>query len=624
MRTALLALIALLLPGTAGAAARALLVGVSAYPEASPLPGVAHDVAGMHTLLRGLGVAEADVLVLTEAAATRDGLLAAIEQHLVRGVQPEDRILLYFAGHGYRLPAAPGSAPEEDGLDEILVLWDWSPHPSPIGFVRDDELDAALARSAAGEQIVILDSCHSGSADRAVYVSRGLAPRDFAEVADEPDSGPVMDCPAEDVVVSQSGDRRVTLSAARSCERALEQDLPWGPQTQRHGLFTWHLLRGLAGAADSDGDGTVGYGELAAYLGWSVRLRAPQNPVTMLPAGLQDSPFFGLVGAALPSQVTASRGRRITLARRAGFDFSEGDPLSLLDASGAVVGRGTLERASDASLVLRLAEGRAPVGALALHQRSALAAGPLFDVRLEGLAEPLHAQALKLLDAHPDYQIAGPTMLPGATVRAARGGGIRIDGGPASRPRICDVEGGLVGAAASCLLDELRARQIHRRLADLLDGGQRPEGLEVESVGGTTLRVGEPFVAQIDGGTGGHLLLFHVSARGDVVVFGGAGGGLAYDRSLRVDQVDGEPLRVHEPLGVELLVGLARSSSWPLPVPCTVKGDAHVYPATASAGCADARLFLDVLQTQLGSAGRDLWLDRGAPVGDVTVLEIVR
>jgi hypothetical protein len=59
----------------------------------------------------------------------------------------------------------------------------------------------------------------------------------------------------------------------------------------KHGLFTYHLLRGLQGIADLDRDGTVGAGELCTYVRGEVARAAKeqfgneQEPLCIPPAG---------------------------------------------------------------------------------------------------------------------------------------------------------------------------------------------------------------------------------------------------------------------------------------------------------------------------------------------------
>lgn len=88
----------------------ALLVGINQYPERAidsipaqdfALKGCLTDVEMQRQLLiHRFGFAPEDVLTLTNQAATRSGILAAIDRHLVQQAQGDDVVLLHFSGYG--------------------------------------------------------------------------------------------------------------------------------------------------------------------------------------------------------------------------------------------------------------------------------------------------------------------------------------------------------------------------------------------------------------------------------------------------------------------------------------------------------------------------------------------
>lgn len=80
----------------------ALLVGVSNYRHWSSLPGVETDIGAMATLLKSVGFE-----VETVWPTNIDGLEQAYSQFIrKRGSAPNNRLVLYFAGHGMSLAAA--------------------------------------------------------------------------------------------------------------------------------------------------------------------------------------------------------------------------------------------------------------------------------------------------------------------------------------------------------------------------------------------------------------------------------------------------------------------------------------------------------------------------------------
>ena len=88
----------------------ALLIGINQYPDraisATPgqdvaLKGCLTDVEMQRQLLiHRFGFAPQDILTLTNQAATRQGILDGLEQHLVQQAQGEDVVLLHFSGYG--------------------------------------------------------------------------------------------------------------------------------------------------------------------------------------------------------------------------------------------------------------------------------------------------------------------------------------------------------------------------------------------------------------------------------------------------------------------------------------------------------------------------------------------
>jgi uncharacterized caspase-like protein len=77
-------------------------------------------------------------------------------------------------------------------------------------------------------------------------------------------------------------------------------------QQHHHGLFTYYLLKGLRGEADTNHNGTVTFGELASYVrqkvSWAAKTQFNQEQRPLLAPQLKpDDPAASLVLTALPS-----------------------------------------------------------------------------------------------------------------------------------------------------------------------------------------------------------------------------------------------------------------------------------------------------------------------------------
>jgi len=102
----------------------ALLVGINQYPESvcdfAPIKGTAlagclTDVAlQKELLLSRFGFAPSEVLTLTDAQATRSGIINAFQEHLIAGARPADKVLFHFSGLGSRVRSLPAPSDNPD------------------------------------------------------------------------------------------------------------------------------------------------------------------------------------------------------------------------------------------------------------------------------------------------------------------------------------------------------------------------------------------------------------------------------------------------------------------------------------------------------------------------------
>lgn len=148
----------------------ALLVGAGNYPPASGWStlNAATGVQMMRTTLLQQGFQDGDILVLTDAAATREGIARAFQHHLIQQSAPGDIAVFHFYGHGYQVPDDNGD--EIDGADEAIAPYD---SEKPVAgqqknLIRDDELsqwveDLRRKTGPSGQVLALLDACHAGT-----------------------------------------------------------------------------------------------------------------------------------------------------------------------------------------------------------------------------------------------------------------------------------------------------------------------------------------------------------------------------------------------------------------------------------------------------------------------------
>jgi hypothetical protein len=213
---------------------RALLIGINKYQNVPQLRGSINDIEAMRqVLLSRFGFAEEKIQILKDQQATRVNILAALEK-LVRESGPEDMVVIHFAGHGSQVQDLNGD--EEDGLDETIVPVDGRAEGVPD--IIDDELDEILSRLKARSALIVLDSCHSGTATRSLEISTRSVPQDMRIALYEK---PTVQTRG---VVPLVTDHYVLMTGAASHQQALD-----GPIDGKfHGFFSYALTRSLGSA----------------------------------------------------------------------------------------------------------------------------------------------------------------------------------------------------------------------------------------------------------------------------------------------------------------------------------------------------------------------------------------
>jgi len=149
----------------------ALLVGINNYPvpNYADLKGCITDVELQKALLiNRFGFNPSDVLTLTNDTPekpTRENILTAFEEHLIKQAKPDDVVVFHFSGHGDRV-ADPdpikGANGELIDLNTAFVTYD------PIGSsgIMGRSLFLLLSALKTDNVTTVLDSCYSGGGTR--------------------------------------------------------------------------------------------------------------------------------------------------------------------------------------------------------------------------------------------------------------------------------------------------------------------------------------------------------------------------------------------------------------------------------------------------------------------------
>jgi hypothetical protein len=220
----------------------ALIVGVSAYADDSiDLEFADDDARAIRDLLVSpeLGPAAFEpenVRLLLDEEATVASINTGLREFLQRATE-DDFVLFFFAGHGAPDPNRP--------QDLYLLAHDTDPENIAGTGLLMRHVREAIAAIRARDVLILTDACHSAGMGAPASM-RSLATNSIHQVF-------------LDKMRHSSGGLAI-LTASEAAQYSLER-------TERgHGVFTWHLLQGLRGAADADGDRIVTLGEAMEHV----------------------------------------------------------------------------------------------------------------------------------------------------------------------------------------------------------------------------------------------------------------------------------------------------------------------------------------------------------------------
>ncbi|MEQ1744942.1 MAG: tetratricopeptide repeat protein [Saprospiraceae bacterium] len=267
------------------AVTRAVVVGISDYqdPLIPDLRFADRDAEAFANFLRSPagGALDSDHLkVLTNQNATAGRVAEALDG-LVEQTKEGDQVIIYFSGHGdveRKTISQPG----------FLLCWD-SPSRVYMGggtyslaFLQ--EIVSTLSVQNKAKVVVVTDACHAGKLAGSQIGGAAMTAANLAkQYANE-----------------------VKILSCQPDEFSLEGE-QWGGG---RGCFSYHLVDGLFGLADRNGDSTVTVGEIDRYLEDRVTTEAnPQSQVPMLLGNKTER--LATVSAAILAELKKAKARRM-------------------------------------------------------------------------------------------------------------------------------------------------------------------------------------------------------------------------------------------------------------------------------------------------------------------------
>jgi hypothetical protein len=211
----------------------ALVVGIDAYPSANwpKLQYAKRDAQGVARFLLSQGF---EVITLLDAQATKTAIIARMQNDLARRVKKNDRVLFFFAGHGYT---------EELGDEDFGYIVPYDGGEISATYISMEELRAQSDKmKKAKHQLFILDACYGGLfGTRGAQGKNPKIPNYLKEITKRS---------ARQFITAGGKDQQVLDGAACG-----------------HSFFTCALLEALQdGLGDTNNDGYITFSELTGYL----------------------------------------------------------------------------------------------------------------------------------------------------------------------------------------------------------------------------------------------------------------------------------------------------------------------------------------------------------------------
>ena len=221
----------------------AVIIGINNYPNIRQLKYAVNDAELFYDyLVKYTHIPKANVTLLSNREATLTQIRSTLGTHLKSIAGKDDMVIIFFAGHG--ATEKDVMSPDGDGLEKYLLPYDANPKDLYATALPMREIAHIFNRVQSQRLIFIADSCYSGASGGRTIDITGIR----ANISDA-----FLDRIA-------TGKGRVIMTASGANEVSVEND------EFRHGVFTYYLVEGLKGKADTDADGLITVDEAYRYV----------------------------------------------------------------------------------------------------------------------------------------------------------------------------------------------------------------------------------------------------------------------------------------------------------------------------------------------------------------------
>jgi hypothetical protein len=221
----------------------AVIIGIGNYqdPAISKLKFTHADANEFASLLADphrCGVPKENIKLLLDEQATCYNIKDSVSDWLFYHAQEDSTVFIFFAGHGgSEHSRRPGAS---EASEKYLLPWDTklkNLYASAISCLTFNDL---LDRVHVKRKVIFMDACYSGGIAR-------TGARDL-DIIENPYSN------------LGAGQGTIVIAASQPHQKS------WELESIGHGIFTYHLIEALKGAADFDGNGEITVWEVIEYL----------------------------------------------------------------------------------------------------------------------------------------------------------------------------------------------------------------------------------------------------------------------------------------------------------------------------------------------------------------------
>jgi hypothetical protein len=250
----------------------AVVIGINDYPRVRQLKYAVNDARAFYDLLVNTNqIPSENVFLMVNGQASLKQLRSTLGTRLKNKAGKDDMVIIYFAGHG--ATERDMMSPDGDGLEKYLLPYDADPNDLYASALPMREIAYIFHRIRSERLIFIADACYSGaSGGRTVSISGVRAN--------------ISDAFLERIA---GGKGKVIITASSANEVSVEKD------ELRHGVFTYYMVEGLRGKADTDQDGLITVDEAYRYVSDKVTQETGQEQHPVKKGAVEGQMVLGVI-----------------------------------------------------------------------------------------------------------------------------------------------------------------------------------------------------------------------------------------------------------------------------------------------------------------------------------------